>query len=107
MQRGVCYVAALSIALAPALALARSDSGSPDSTFSKVYLDSERCGLLIQQFGQAAARGIIVTAATEAASRGADLCGAGNYAEGADTLEKAVRMLGEMPAKPRPRVLLH
>jgi len=98
---------ALAAALAPGSVLAKSRPGSPDSTFAKVYLDSERCSVLIAQLtsalvGRAADRG----AASARASHGTALCARGKFAEGADTLESAVRMIGEAPVRPRPRVLI-
>ena len=61
--------------------------------------DHMRCDALAQQFNQAAAHREVDDAAKQAASQGAVLCRAGRFGEGADTLEKAVRMIGETPAK--------
>ena len=61
--------------------------------------DHARCDALTQQFDHAAAQRPVADAAKKQASQGAVLCRAGRYGEGADTLEKAVRMLGEAPAK--------
>jgi hypothetical protein len=61
--------------------------------------DHARCDALAQQFDHAAAQRPVTDAAKEQASQGAVLCRAGRYGEGADTLEKAVRMIGEAPAK--------
>ncbi|HEX9462354.1 MAG TPA: hypothetical protein VGB82_07115 [Alphaproteobacteria bacterium] len=98
-----CVGASLSIA--PTAALARGHPGSPDSTFSKVYLDRERCAVLAEQFRGLANR-IADKSVDDLASRGLELCRDGSFAEGADTLENAIRLVGQTPAKPRPRVLL-
>lgn len=95
-----------SLALAPHLALAHGHGGSPDSTFQKVYLDSDRCRVLTQQYQRSADRGMIVPAVAKRAARGIDLCQASDYANGADKLAKAIQMLGETPAMPPGRLLL-
>ena len=59
--------------------------------------DQLRCQALGKQFQDASARHPVDDAAKEQASQGEALCRAGRYGEGADTLEKAVRMIGETP----------
>lgn len=102
-----CVGASLSVAtaLAPTAAVARGHPGSPDSTFSKVYLDRERCAVLAEQFRGLANR-IADRSVDGTAMQGLELCKAGQFAEGADILENAIRRVGETPAKPRPRVPL-
>ena len=90
-------LAAAALCGAPGSALA----GRAETPVSRESLrDSERCSALTVQFDRAAAQRAIGEAAKEQASQGAVLCRAGRYGEGADTLEKAVRMIGETPAKP-------
>lgn len=92
--------------LTPDLALARGHGGSSDSTFRKVYLDSDRCRVLIQQFEQWADHAIVPAAVARNGAQGIDLCQASDYATGADTLAKAIQMIGEIPANPPGRVPL-
>lgn len=98
---GRCVVAlSLIVALPPRVAFSL-DQGSPDSTFEKVYPDSERCSVLTDQYRQAAAAAPPTQVVAEAAARGIDLCRAGNFAEGADGLAGAIRRIGETPAEPQ------
>ena len=61
--------------------------------------DHMRCDALTQQFDRAAAQHPVADAAKQEAAQGAVLCRAGRFGEGADTLDKAVRMIGESPGK--------
>lgn len=61
--------------------------------------DQMRCEALTKQFNAAAAARPVADATKDAASQGEVLCRAGRYGEGADTLEKAVRMIADAPAK--------
>ena len=94
---GLTLALTFGLATAPELALA-AHANMPLNQES--LHDHERCDALTQQFRQAAAQHAAPEEAKQQASQGAVLCRAGRYGEGADTLEKAVRMIGETPAKP-------
>jgi len=97
---------AVAVAVVPRAALARGHSGSPASTFAPGYLDSDRCRVLTDQWDSAPARPDFAKAAA-LAQQGLALCRAGDFAHGADSLEYAVRLIGETPATPRPVIRLH
>ncbi len=61
--------------------------------------DEWRCTALQEQFAKAAASRSVDNAAKDAAAQGAVLCRAGHYTEGVATMEKALQMIGETPAK--------
>ncbi len=61
--------------------------------------DQMRCDALLQQVTAAAARRPVDGAASDQASQGEVLCRAGRYGEGAETLEKALLMIGEKPGQ--------
>lgn len=94
---GLALALTVGFAMAPRAALAARANRPLEQ---ESYQDHARCDALAQQFNQAAARRAVDDAAKQQASQGAVLCRAGRYGEGADTLEKAVRMIGETPAKP-------
>jgi hypothetical protein len=87
---------ALILALAPQAVLARPGQAPAGR---ETLVDNMRCDALTQQFDKAAASRPLDGAAKKQASQGAVLCRAGRYGEGAETLDKAVRMIGEAPAK--------
>jgi hypothetical protein len=92
--------AAVAMALVLAGAADRAVAGRADNPLTRETLqDNLRCTALSQQFDRAAAQRAVDDAAKQQASQGAVLCRAGRFGEGADTLEKAVRMIGETPAK--------
>lgn len=88
---------AIGLAMAPVATHARA-VGHLDQ--GPVYSDSARCQVLAQQFAQAAVKRAIKDRTIRTAARGNDLCRAGNFAEGADALETAVRLIGLTPANP-------
>ncbi|HTP84838.1 MAG TPA: hypothetical protein VMQ11_17925 [Alphaproteobacteria bacterium] len=101
-MRPLLRTAAIAIAVAGSLGAAagRAAANPMDTPLSReTFQDHMRCDALTQQFDRAAAQHPVADAAKKQASQGAVLCRAGHYGEGADTLEKAVRMLGEAPAK--------
>ena len=93
--------------LASTSALATGHQGSPDSTFAAAYLDSDRCRVLMAQFGRTSATRVPDSAAAKLGVRGVELCQSGHFADGADSLAEAVRRVGEVPAEPGPMVRLH
>jgi hypothetical protein len=95
MMRRAIAIVALGIAL-PGSALAGKAVRPLEQ---ESYQDQTRCAALAQQFNQAAAQQAVADEAKQQASQGAVLCRAGRYGEGADTLEKAVRMIGLTPGK--------
>ena len=94
-------IAALALAVGTAIMLnpAQSIAGA-HAQRAAVYLDSARCSLLAQQFEQAAAGRIVRERARRTASQGEALCRDRDFADGADLLEIAVRLIGETPATP-------
>lgn len=94
---GVALALMLGLAAAPGPALAGKANLPLDQ---ESFHDHARCDALTRQFNQAATRHAVDEKAKQQASQGAVLCRAGRYGEGADTLEKAVQMIGETPAKP-------
>ena len=103
--RHVAAAAALAACAWPQAAVAKSHPGSPDSTFSRVYLDADRCTVLADQVGSEGDR-FAGEPLAAAVARGLALCRNGRFAEGADALALAVRRAGLTPARPRPFVRL-
>ncbi len=89
-------LAALTLGLLWAPSPARAIHGILPEQHESVR-DQMRCEALSKQFDEAVARQAVDPAAKEQASQGAVLCRSGRYGEGADTLEKALRMIGKRP----------
>lgn len=110
-RRGVVAIVLTAFAAASPYgpALAKGHSGSPASTFAPAYLDSDRCRVLAEQLNAAHARSRPEYGNNVAnlGAAGVALCDAGDFATGADELEKAVHLIGETPAKPHPVTRLH
>lgn len=77
---------------------ARAVRGSPPQQHESLQ-DQMRCDALAKQFHTTASQRPANDAAQEQASQGEVLCRAGRYSEGADTLEKAVRMISDKPSR--------
>ncbi|MBV8536646.1 MAG: hypothetical protein JO128_13695 [Alphaproteobacteria bacterium] len=93
----------LAFAVGAALALPPvASQAAGHGEHAAVYPDSARCRLLSQQVDRAMAEPRMSLRPLQLALRGEELCRSGDFAEGADLLDEAVRLIGETPALPPP-----